>query len=146
VTRRFLLDTNILSDAQKPQPDQGLAAWMESQADDALFIATVVLGEIWRGILLKSEGSRRRALIAWFAGLSGPRGLFAGRVLPLDETAALEWAELMAEGQQIGRPRSAIDMQIAAIARVNGCTLVTRNCRHFTAVRERVEVLDPSGP
>jgi predicted nucleic acid-binding protein len=64
----------------------------------------------------------------------------------LDEAAALEWVELMAEGHQIGRPRSAIDMQIAAIARVNGCTLVTRNSRHFTAVGERVEVLDPSSP
>lgn len=57
--------------------------------------------------------------------------MFAGRILPFDERAALEWGRLMAEGRALGRPRSALDMVIAATALVNGCEIVTDNERDF---------------
>ena len=68
---------------------------------------------------------------AWFAGSEGPQALFAGRVLPFDERAALEWARLMADGTAAGRPRSAVDMIVAATAAAHGLTVATANERHF---------------
>lgn len=144
MTFRYLLDTNIISDAQKPEPNRRLAAWMEGRSDAELFIASLTLGEIWQGILAKPDGRRKRELLAWFNGSSGPGNLFLGRVLPFDGAAALSWAELMAEGRRAGRPRSALDMQIAAVAQVNGCAIVTRNTGHFLPVKDRIIVLDPT--
>ncbi|MBL8234318.1 MAG: PIN domain-containing protein [Bryobacterales bacterium] len=113
---RYLLDTNIISNATKPVPSEPLVAWMADQADEQLFIAAFTLAEIRRGILEKPKGRKREQLENWFSGPEGPRMLFAGRVLPFDESAALIWARLMSEGASGGRPRSALDMIIAAIA------------------------------
>jgi toxin FitB len=81
--------------------------------------------------LEKPRGKKRNALDAWFAGSEGPQALFAGRVLPFDEQAALLWARLMAEGKAAGRPRNALDMIIASIAGAHDCIVVTANERDF---------------
>ena len=95
---RYLLDTNILSNITRQVPSEPLITWMADQADQDLFIASLTIAEIWRGVLEKPAGKRRYQLKAWFAGPEGPQMLFAGRVLPFDETAGLIWARLMAEG------------------------------------------------
>ncbi len=132
---RYLLDTNILSNPTKPGPSAALTAWLAEQADEDLFIGSRIVAEIWRGILEKPAGKRRRELERWFAGPDGPQSLFAGRILPFDERAALIWARLMAEGAKAGRPRSGIDMILAAIAEANECILVTDNERHFAGLK-----------
>lgn len=132
---RHLLDTNIISNVTKPLPSQPLLDWMAQQADDDLFISSLSLAEIRRGILEKPAGKKRRALEEWFAGPEGPQALFQSRVLPFDERAALVWARLMAEGTAAGRPRSAFDMMVAAIAEANDCLVVTDNEKHFPGVR-----------
>ena len=132
---RYLLDTNIISNVTKPLPSQPLLEWMADQADEDLFISSLSLAEVWRGILEKPAGKKRRELEEWFAGPEGPQALFRGRVLPFDERAALVWARLMAEGTTVGRPRSAFDMVVAAIAEANDCVVVTDNERHFPGVR-----------
>jgi len=130
----WLLDTNIISNLVKPAPSETLMAWMAEQADEDLFIASLTIAEIWRGILAKPVGKRRAQLEAWFEGAEGPAALFAGRVLPFDERAAITWARLMADGKAEGRPRSALDMIIAATAEVNGCVVVTDNERDFAGL------------
>jgi predicted nucleic acid-binding protein len=132
---RYLLDTNIISNATKPELSQALVAWMADQVDEELFIASLTLAEIRRGILEKPKGKKRRQLESWFSGPEGPEKLFAGRVLPFDETAALAWAKLMAEGTARGQPRSALDMIIAAIAEANDCVLVTDNEKHLAGLK-----------
>lgn len=132
---RTLLDTNILSDIAKPAPSPSLLAWMSEQVDDDLFIASLTVAEIRRGVLEKPAGKRRDALEAWFAGPEGPQALFAGRVLPFDEKAALIWARLMADGAKKGRPRSALDTIIAAVAEANGCVVATDNEKDFAGVK-----------
>ncbi|WP_238295939.1 PIN domain-containing protein, partial [Methylobacterium soli] len=122
---RYLLDTNIISNVIKPLPSPTLLAWLGSQRDDDLFIAALTLAEIRRGILEMPTGRKRRALEAWFVGPEGPQALFAGRILPFDASAALLWAELMAEGRASGRPRSSLDMIVAAVALAHGCVAVT---------------------
>jgi hypothetical protein len=128
---RYLLDTNIISNITKPNPSTALLAWMEEQADEDVFISALTVAEIRRGLLEKPKGKKRTQLDVWFSGPEGPQALFAGRVLPFDETAALVWAGLMAEGTAKGRPRSALDMIIAAIAEASGCVVVTDNEKDF---------------
>lgn len=136
---RYLLDTNILSNITKPNPSEALLAWMADQADADLFISSLTLAEIRRGILDKPAGKKRDQLEAWFSGVEGPQALFADRILPFDESAALVWARLMAEGKARGKPRSALDTIIAAVAEANGCLVVTDNERDF----EGIELINP---
>ena len=103
---RSLLDTNIISNVTKPVPSEALVAWMAKQADDDLFISSLTVAEIRRGILEKPAGKKRRELERWFTGPDGPQSLFARRVLPFDEKAGLVWARLMADGRAKGRPRN----------------------------------------
>lgn len=131
MTVRYLLDTNVVSEAVKPRPSPALLEWLGAQPDEALHISALTVAEIRRGILEKAPGQRRRELEAWFAGPEGPQALFAGRVLPFEERAALEWARIMAEGTAAGRPRSALDMVVAATAAAHGLTVATANEKHF---------------
>lgn len=132
---RYLLDTNILSDPTKPTPSLSLAMWIAEQADESLFIASLSVAEIWRGVQEKSAGRKRMELERWFAGPNGPQAVFAGRVLPFDTRAGLIWVRLMADGTKTGRPRSAMDMILAAVAEANDCILVTDNERHFAGLK-----------
>lgn len=132
---RYLLDTNILSNAAKPMPSESLIRWMEAQPDESLFIASLTVAEIWRGVLEKPVGKRRTELERWFAGPEGPQAMFAGRILPFDEKAGFIWARLMAAGTKAGRPRSATDMIFAAVAEANDCVVVTDNEKHFAGLK-----------
>ena len=131
---RYLLDTNILSNATKAIPSRSLIEWMANQPDENLFIASLTLAEIHRGILEKPAGKKRRQLEAWFAGREGPPALFSGRILPFDQKAGLIWAQLMSEGVTSGRPKSALDMIIASTALANDAVVVTDNEKDFPNV------------
>ncbi|MBY5547398.1 type II toxin-antitoxin system VapC family toxin [Rhizobium leguminosarum] len=128
---RYLLDTNILSNVTKPAPSEPLLAWMAVQTDTDLFISSLTVAEIRRGVLEKPAGKKRHQLEAWFSGPEGPQALFAGRILAFDEKAGVIWARLMADGRAKGRPRSGLDMIIAAVAEANGCIVVTDNEKDF---------------
>jgi predicted nucleic acid-binding protein len=132
---RSLLDTNIISNVTKPAPSENLVAWMAEQADEDLFISSMTVAEIRRGILEKPPGKKRKELERWFSGPEGPQALFAGRVLPFDERASLIWARLMADATAKGRPRSPLDMIVAAVAEANDCVIVTENEKHFAGLR-----------
>ncbi|MBA5803172.1 PIN domain-containing protein [Rhizobium changzhiense] len=131
---RYLLDTNILSNVTKPAPSEALLAWMAAQIDTDLFISSLTVAEIRRGVLEKPAGKKRDQLEAWFSGPEGPHALFADRILAFDEKAGLIWARLMADGRTRGRPRSGLDMIIAAVAEANGCIVVTDNEKDFDGI------------
>lgn len=136
---RYLLDTNILSNVTKPAPSEALLTWMSSQADTDLYIASLTVAEIRRGVLEKPAGKKRDQLEAWFSGPEGPQALFAGRILSFDEKASLIWARLMADGKAKGRPRSGLDAIIASVAEANECVVVTDNEKDF----EGIETVNP---
>jgi toxin FitB len=136
---RYLLDTNVISNITKPDPSESLLEWMGVQSDDDLFISSLTVAEIWRGILEKPKGKKRERLDAWFSGPEGPQSLFKGRILSFDEKAALVWARLMSEGRAAGKPRSDLDMIVAAVAEANECVIVTDNEKDFSGL----EVLNP---
>ena len=136
---RYLLDTNIISNVTKPAPSDALLAWMADQSDQDLYISSLTVAEIRRGVLEMPTGKRKQQLEAWFFGPEGPQALFAGRVLPFDERAGLAWAKLMADGKARGRPRNALDTIIAAVAEANECIVATDNEKDF----EGVEIINP---
>ncbi len=131
----YLLDTKITSSAKKPFPLGALVAWMSEQTDDDLFISSLSIAEIRRGVLEKPAGRKRRELERWFSGPEGLLAFFAERVLPFGTEAALIWGRLMAESKLIGQPRSSLDMIVAAIAEANDCVLVTDNEKDFQGLK-----------
>jgi predicted nucleic acid-binding protein len=134
---RYLLDTNIISNVTKPDPSESLIEWMAAQSDEDLFIASLTVAEIRRGILDMPKGKKRDKLDAWFFGPEGPQALFNGRVLPFDETSALVWARLMSDGSAAGKPRNDLDMIIAAVAETNECIIVTDNQKDFVGLNTK---------
>ena len=124
----YLLDTCVVSELSRPRPNPGVVAWM-SEADVAsLYLSAITIAEIRRGSLRLPAGKRRTILADWSERL---RRSFAGRVLPIDESVALRWAEIAARAEQSGRPGSFADGLIAATALDRGLTLVTRNVTDF---------------
>jgi predicted nucleic acid-binding protein len=132
---RHLLDTNIISNVTKPVTSEALVGWMTEQSEEDLFISSLTIAEIKRGLLEMPAGKKRRELERWFSGPEGPQALFASRILPFDEQASLVWARLTAGGTAIGRPPNPLDMIIAAVAEVNDCVVVTDNERDFAGLK-----------
>jgi toxin FitB len=137
---RYLLETSIVSEIAREPLSLAIARWIRGQSASDLFTAAFTIAEIWRGVLGLPPGRRRARLETWFAGPDGPGTLFRGRILAFDERAALQWGRIMAEGRATGRPRSPLDMIIAATAVANDCVVVTANERHFNGI---VEFLNP---
>ena len=130
---RYLLDTNIISNVIKAEPSKSLLDWMAEQRDEDLFIASLTVAEIQRGILEKPAGKKRNALEAWFSGPDGPPALFAGRVLPFDLGCTQAYADLMAKARASGLTIAGADGYIAAIAAANGLAVATRDTGPFEA-------------
>ena len=131
----YLLDTNILSETRKRDPAPGVVDWIKSAPPDQLHVSVLTLGEITQGIArVRARGDHTQAAILerWMRGIE--KG-FAGRALPVTLRVAAEW------GRQQPQPMPVIDALIAATARVNGLTLVTRNVKDFE--RAGVPVLHP---
>lgn len=135
----FLLDTNVLSALMTAQPPPEIAAWTSAQPFDLLFTAAVCQAEILAGIAILPKGRRRSELE------TAARAMFIedfdGRVLPFDTTAAEGYADIFAIRRRTGRPVATIDVMIAAIARVHGASVVTRNVADFEACG--VPIVDP---
>ena len=128
----FLLDTNVVSEWVKPQPNAGVASWLANVDEDSVFISVVTLTEIRYGIERMAAGSRRKRLEDWLQGEVPLR--FEGRILPIDEAVADASGRVAARGEATGRPIDAIDAFLAATAEVHKLTLVTRNQSDFKAV------------
>lgn len=126
MARRYLLDTNVLSELMRPAPDPGVMARI-AEAGDTIVTASPVWHEIELGRLRLPAGKRRRAIEAIIDALSGVLV-----ILPYDTGAAIWHAKERARLSRSGRSPPFVDGQIAAIAAVNELVLVTRNVRDFS--------------
>jgi toxin FitB len=128
----FLLDTNVLSEASKPQPDDTVKAWLHSVDEDMLFVSAVTLAELRFGIERLAHGARRNSLELWLRESLIER--LGSRILVVDSAVAAEWGTLQAQTQSRGRRMNTMDCFLAATARVHQLIMVTRNTEHFAAV------------
>ena len=125
----LVLDTNVVSEPRRPRPDSKILAWLAGQAPETLFLTATVVSELGVGVMTLPSGRRRSSMEAWLADLVEEH--FAGRVLPYDVEAALAFANLVAAARARGREPKLSDAQIAAVARVHGMAVATRNVRDF---------------
>ena len=130
----FLLDTDALSELEKPRPDPGLLAWLESVDWLDLHLSVITIGELWKGIAALPPGRKRRALEAMFDLIPGR---FHNRIIPVDYSIAVRFGEI----QAASGPLPSLDTLIAATALIKRLTLVTHNDKDM--MRTGATVLDP---
>ncbi len=133
----YLLDTNIISELRKPRPHGGVLAWLESINDSELFLSAVSLAEIQAGIELTREQDSDKAMHIenWLELVAN-----AYNILPMDATTFREWARIMHRKSDTLYE----DAMIAATARINDLTVVTRNVADFKTLG--VVVFNPFDP
>jgi toxin FitB len=135
----FLLDTNVVSEWVKPEPDARVLRWFAAVDEDGVWLSVITFAEIRLGVERLKPGRRRAALSAWLENDLPAR--FEGRIIGIGLGVADSWGKIMARSAEAGKPISAMDAFLAAIARLRGLTLVTRNTKDFEALG--VPVLNP---
>jgi toxin FitB len=130
----FLVDTDALSELDKPHPNPGLAAWLENVDWLTLHISVITIAELWQGISLMREGQKRRALHAMFDLLPDR---FHNRIIPVEPSIAIAFGDIQA---RFG-PLPILDTLIAATALTKRLTLITHNTRDMA--RTGATVFDP---
>lgn len=134
----IILDTNLLSEPLKLRANPNVLAWLDAQSADSLYITTISYAELRFGVLKMPEGSRKTELNTQIRKVLE---LFHGRILAFDIVAAEQLARLAARCDAIGRPATAPDAYIAAIAATHDFAVATRNVKHFSHMS--IQVLNP---
>lgn len=134
----ILLDTNVVSEAMKPEPDDAVRAWLDDQAAETLYLSSVTVAELMFGIGALPGGKRKDRLAE---ALEGVMELFADRILPLDTGAARRYADLAVKARTAGKGFPTPDGYIAAIAAARDFVVATRDTSAFDAAG--LEVIDP---
>ena len=125
----WLLDTNVLSELRRPQPNAQVRAFVAARALQSLFVSAVTMAEIRYGIESVADAAKRAALGDWLTHQVRP--MFEHRVLPVSEDVMLKWRLLVEEGRRVRHTFSQPDLIIAATALQHGLTLVTRDQGDF---------------
>lgn len=135
MSRQFLLDTNVLSETRRRQPDQRVIDFLSTAEPSALYLSVLTVGELRKGVALKrrSDPDTARKLGHWVDGLEYS---FADRILGVDAATASLWGELSAQ-----RPRPVVDTLLAATAIAHDLIFVTRNSADVRDIK--VDLLDP---
>ncbi|MBD2837893.1 type II toxin-antitoxin system VapC family toxin [Pseudomonas sp. JM0905a] len=127
----ILLDTNVLSELMRAKPDPNVIAWVDAQRSSDLVISSITVAEILYGIARMPDGKRKDSLYVLASAMFEED--FAGSILAFDADAAVHYADLVAASEGRGKIADMADGQIAAIARLHGARIATRNVRHFEA-------------
>ncbi|TVU90930.1 type II toxin-antitoxin system VapC family toxin [Vreelandella titanicae] len=134
----IVLDTNVVSEAMKPEPDPAVRAWLNEQSAETLYLSSVTLAELLFGIAALPNGKRKDMLSETLGGLVE---LFRGRILSFDVDAARKYAELAVTARTAGRGFPVPDGYIAAIAVSQGYQVASRDMAPFEAAK--VDVINP---
>lgn len=123
----YLVDTNVLSELAKAKPDANVVAWLRAHEPE-LYLSTITIGELRRGIERLPAGKRKTALHSWFGTLCKR---MEGRILSFNISTAHVWGQWMAAWDKKGTAVPSLDSQLAATAHRHNLTLVTRNITDF---------------
>jgi len=135
----IILDTNVLSEAVRPQPDEAVMRWLRFTPGDDLFTTAITEAEMRYGAARLPAGRNRREREAQIERIFAVR--FAGCVLPFDTRAAQVFPNVILSMQRQRRSHSFPDAQIAAIALAHGAAVATRNVEHFE--HTGVQIINP---
>ena len=127
----IILDTNVISEAMRPEPNPVVIEWLNDQPAEALFLTSVTLAELLFGIGMLPEGRRKKGLAEVLERLLS---LFEERILTFDTDAARCYADLAVTARAAGKGFPAPDGYIAAIAASKGFIIATRDTSPFEAV------------
>ena len=134
----ILLDTNVVSEAMKPEPDPAVRDWLDEQVAETLYLSSVSIAELLFGIGALPRGKRKDKLTA---ALDGVLDLFADRILSFDTGAARRYADLAVNARAAGKGFPTPDGYIAAIAASHDFAVASRDTSAFTAAG--LTVIDP---
>jgi len=135
----IILDTNIISELLRPSPEPEVEVWLAAQDGAEVYLTAISEAELRYGVAILPKGKRRDALTNALDAIL--REDFEARILPFDSRAAKVYTTIAAERRAAGRPISQFDCQIAAIGRVLGAAVATRNAKDFE--RCGVEIINP---
>ncbi len=135
----ILLDTNVISEPQRREPNARVLAWIDAQALETLYLSAITVAELRASIALMPTGKRRDSLHDNLEKRLLP--MFANRVLSFDMACTKAYAELLAKSRAAGLVVETADAFIAAVALANGFAVATRDTRPFEAVG--VNVINP---
>ncbi|WP_412029412.1 type II toxin-antitoxin system VapC family toxin [Deinococcus yunweiensis] len=144
MTRRqgaVLLDTNVLSETARRQPDGGVMAFLDALDADSVYLSAITVAELERGIHLTQlrDLTRAQMLRTWFTTVV--LAAHGDRILPFDLEVAQTWGQLMGSEAARRQPPAPQDSMIAATAVTHRLTVVTRNTADFLAFP--VAVINP---
>ena len=134
----ILLDTNVVSEAMKPEPHPSVHDWLDAQAAETLYLSSVTVAELMFGIAALPKGKHQDNLAA---ALDGVLELFDGRILTFDTAAVRRYADLAVKARAAGKGFPTPDGYIAAIAAAHGFAVASRDTSAFTAAG--LTVIDP---
>lgn len=125
---KYLVDTNILSEARRPKGHPAVRTTLEAIDENDLFLSVITLGEIANGVARLSMSRRRRDLETWLGHVEQH---FTDRILPVSVGVARLWGEITAASAKAGRTLHTADGLIAATALHHGLRLLSRNKNDF---------------
>jgi len=135
----YLLNTCVLSEFTRRQPNQSVIDWLDSIEEEKLFISVITVGEIQRGIERLPDSHRKTELLVWMN--NGLLQRFAARMVVIDTPTMFMWGSLTARMEAAGQPMAVMDSLIAASAMQNNLILATRNVSDF--LPSGVQVINP---
>ena len=136
---KYLLDTCVISELIKPQPNRSVVSWLQSQTENDLYLSVLTFGEIEKGIEKAVNETRKSKLKLWVEEDLKQR--FKGRILAIDLDVCTKWGEIQAKTELLGKPMPSIDGLIVVSALVNNCIMVTRNVKDMQ--QSGVELFNP---
>jgi len=134
----YLLDTNVVSETERKRPDSKVVEWLERVDARNVYLSALTIGEIKKGFSKLASGKKKAHIQNW---LEDVRKRFGDRILPLTEQTFLVWGKMIAEFEQKGMVRTALDSLLEATALEHDLILVTRNVKNFQ--HSSVTILNP---
>lgn len=135
----IVLDTNVVSEFMKVQPDETVVRWLHQQPSDEIWMTSITVFEIQFGLNILPEGKRKRSLVQQFELTLSHE--FNDRIMDFDTVAASAAAEISAVYKRAGQGSDVRDMQIAGIVAAKGASLATRNVKDFRMAD--IEIVNP---